>query len=316
MLKITRTPLRISFVGGGTDIQQFYERHGGAVVSMTVDKYIYVSLNRKFDNRIRLSYSRTENVVKASDLKHDIARVCLEGITGVEVTSVSDIPGAGSGLGSSSSFAVGLINAIRHMPSVYALAEVAYLAELSCGHGCGKQDHLAAAYGGLHFFKFLKSGHVEVEPITPPEGFQEQLMLFWTGKTRKAAPLLKKQSENISENGLAEYAALDMRDLAYKLRSDLIDGDIFTLGECLHNNWELKKKLAEGISNRRIDELYSLARSLGATGGKVCGAGGGGFLLLCADPSCHERIEKAIGLRRIPIKMSEEGSKVIYDSEA
>jgi len=241
--------------------------------------------------------------------------MCLEGITGVEVASVSDIPGAGSGLGSSSSFTVGLINAIWHMPSTSSLAEMAYLIESSCGHACGKQDHVAAAYGGLHFFKFLKNGHVEVEPICAPDNFTDQLMLFWTGKTRKATPLLKKPSVNISKDGLAEYAALDMRDLAYKLRSDLVSGDIFTLGECLHQNWELKKKLADGISNKWIDELYEKARSLGASGGKLCGAGGGGFLLLCAEPCYHERIEKAIGLRRVPIKMSEKGSEIIHDGE-
>ena len=321
---ISKTPFRISFCGGGTDLYSFYTRHGGAVVNMAIDKYIYLSVNPNFDGRIRMSYSRTENVENAEDLKHDLARGCLQllGIKGVEITSVSDIPGEGSGLGSSSSFTVGLLKALGEycghpFRSPQILAEQAYSIESCSGNGCGKQDHYAAAYGGLHFFKFLKSGHVEVEPLCFQNGedkdFHGQLMLFWTGKTRKASKILKQQSVNIV--GRAENVALDMRDLAYQLHENLLLGSVFTLGEMLHKNWELKKELVDGISSSDIDYIYSKARSLGATGGKLCGAGGGGLLLLCADPEIHPRIELALsleGLRRVPIAMSEKGSVVIY----
>lgn len=325
---ITRTPLRISFCGGSTDMPSFYERHGGAVVSAALNKYIYISVNKKFDDRIRLSYSRTENVDKPSELKHDLARACLEmydDMKGIEITSVSDIPGEGSGLGSSSSYAVGLLKALaqyRGKPfnSPHILAETAYMVELAAGHECGKQDHYAAAYGGLHFFKFLQNGKVEVEPICFQNGeekdFQDQLMLFWTGRTRRASNILKRQNENVSENGRAVNIACDMRDLAYQLRENLLLGSVFALGESLHKNWELKKQLVDGISDSSIDYLYAKARSLGATGGKLCGAGGGGFLLLCASPEFQPKIELAMsleGLRRVPIKISEKGSTMIYD---
>jgi len=323
---ITRTPLRISFCGGGTDMPSFYQRHGGAVVSLSIDQYLYVSVNKKFDGRIRLSYSRTENVDHPSELKHDLARACLElfNLKGVEITSVSDIPGEGSGLGSSSSFTVGLLKAISYYcekpySSPYILAETAYMVELSVGHPIGKQDAFAAAYGGLHFFKFNKDDHVEVEPICFQNGeeneFQNQLMLLWTGKTRKSSSILKQQSKNISKNGMSENAALDMRDLAYKLRENLLLGGIFTLGECLHNNWELKKELVEGISNNNIDDLYASARGLGASGGKICGAGGGGFLLLCAPIGKQPDIEFSLGLRRIPFRISKKGSTIIYGND-
>lgn len=305
----------------------FYQKHGGAVVSAALDKYIYISVNKKFDGRIRLSYSHTENVEKPSELKHELARACLEmyKLKGVEVTSVSDIPGEGSGLGSSSSYTVGLLKAVaryqgRPFHSPHLLAETSFMVEMAVGNNCGKQDHYAAAYGGLHFFKFLSNGHVEVEPICfqNEEGkdFQDQLMLFWTGKTRRASNILKRQSDNISENGRSVNIACDMRDLAYQLRENLLFGSVFALGESLHKNWELKKQLVDGISDSSIDYLYAKARSLGVTGGKLCGAGGGGFLLLCAAPEFQTKIELALsldGLRRVPIKISEKGSTMIYD---
>lgn len=314
---VTRTPLRISLVGGGTDLSSFYKRHGGAVISMAISKYIYISLNEKFDDRIRLSYSRTENVDKASQLKHDIARSCLEGITGVEVTSVSDIPGEGSGLGSSSSFTVGLVNAIKHMPSAHTLAEVAYLVELGCGHPVGKQDFYAAAYGGFAYYQFNRDGTVCVIPLLTPEQrkeIQKYFLLFWTGKTRKASKILKQQSVNVSENGNAEFAASDMRETATMMLRSLQAGDIAYTGAYLDANWELKKKLAPGITSPQIDEWYDLGMNAGATGGKLCGAGGGGFLLFFAEPKWHESIKRAVGLRHIPFKIEEKGSEVIYGS--
>lgn len=303
--------------GGGTDLPAFYQCHGGAVVSLAIDKYIYISINPHFDGGIRLSYSKTENVERPSQLKHDIVRTCLEGQNGLEITSVSDIPGEGSGLGSSSSFTVGLLNALKHIPGTCNLAEMAYLAEVRCGHGAGKQDHYAAAYGGMHLFKFNQNGSVCVEPLLDREerdDLQSKLMLFWTGKTRQASKILKQQAIAVGKDGPAEFAALDMRDIALELYRQLKYGNIDMVGYYLHENWELKKKLAPGISDPWIDDIYEKALEAGATGGKICGAGGGGFLLLFAQPEDQPTIEKTVGMRRIPFRIEEEGSKVIYGS--
>jgi D-glycero-alpha-D-manno-heptose-7-phosphate kinase len=186
---------------------------------------------------------------------------------------------------------------------------------MGCGHNCGKQDHYAAAYGGLHFFKFLKDGSVEVEPICLDDdmvAFEDQLMLFWTGRTRSANEILKKQSISLSISKYAENTAVEMRNMAYELHAALELGGIFTLGESLHRNWELKKSLSPGITESWIDELYAKARGAGASGGKICGAGGGGFLLVCSEKEHKKAIEAAVGLRRVQIFKAEEGSKVIY----
>lgn len=320
---ISRTPLRIGLVGGGTDLASFYERHGGACVSMAIDKFIYISVNPKFDGRIRMSYSKTENVSCISDLKHDLARECLKmfGVKGVEITSVSDIPGEGTGLGSSSAFVVGLLLALTHyvgkdVNSPKTLAEMAYMVELGCGHPCGKQDFYTAAYGGFHMFWFAMDGRVEVCPMEmsyeEQDEFSKHLLLFWTEKTRKASTILKKQIVNISENGLFEFAATDMRDLAVEYAEALNKERMSETGEFLMKNWELKKKLANGISGVELDYLIQVALDYGATGCKICGAGGGGFLLVFAEPEYHESIQKAVGLRAIPFTIFDKGSRIIY----
>lgn len=319
---ITRTPLRISFVGGGTDLPNYYEKHGGAVVSMAIDKYIYVCLNNKFDGRIRISYSKTENVDTVEEIKHDIVRACLEmfHLSGVEITSVSDIPSSGSGLGSSSSFTVGLINAIRAYNSIcrspHTLSEEAYMIECGLSHGVGKQDHYAASYGGLNFYVFEKSGNVQVLPICLEDDeeaeIMKRLMLFWTGKSRRASKILLQQSENFASDEESINIATYMRNLAYGLYDDLTNGRLYSLGQYLHENWELKKQLSDGITERWIDDIYNAAMTAGAEGGKICGAGGGGFLLICADPQFHKGIQEAIDLRRINFKLEKEGSKKIY----
>lgn len=305
----------------------FYNRHDGAVVSMALNKYIYISVNPKFDGKIRVSYSITENVSQADQVQHDLVRTCLHqmNIEGVEITSVSDIPGEGSGLGSSSSFTVGLLQALHaycgkpiHSPCL--LAEEAFNVELEAGHKVGKQDHYAAAYGGLHFFKFEKSGHVDVEPICLQEDekvFTDGLMLFWTGKTRKASAILNKQSRKFTDDKNAIENGIKMRDLAYRLRENLLMASVSSVGECLHENWLLKKELVDGISTPEIDEAYAVARGLGATGGKLCGAGGGGFFLLCASPFVQAKIISAMtiqfGMRSVPIGISKNGSEVIFN---
>lgn len=325
---ITRTPLRISLCGGGTDMPAFYSVHGGAVVSFTIDKYMYVSVNRKFDGRIRLSYSRTENVESPGQLKHDLARTCLQVFDehGLEITSVADIPGAGSGLGSSSAFTVGLLLALSELQakscgwSPKSLAEMAYIVEhWLCGHETGKQDQYAAAYGGFHFYEFCPNGHVRVMPFDLPEDemayLGDRLMLFWTGKTRKAAPILTQQSTHLAINQDHIETARIMRGLADQLRNDLCAHRLENIGVTLNSGWMLKKQLADGISNTWIDEIYHRALVAGAQGGKICGAGGGGFLLLWAEPNAQPEVERAVGLRRVPFRFEGNGSSVIYRGE-
>ena len=306
----------------------FYTKYGGAVISTTIDKYVYLSVNRKFDGRIRLSYSRTENVERPDQLKHDLARTCLQVFdeSGLEITSVADIPGAGSGLGSSSAFTVGLLLALSELRAESAgwspksLAEMAFIVEhWLCGHETGKQDQYAAAYGGFHFYEFCPNGHVRVEPIELEDEemayIWSRMMLFWTGKTRKAAPILAQQSTHLAINQDHIDNARIMQGLAVQLRDDLCAHKLENIGVTLNSCWMLKKQLADGISNTWIDEIYHRALTAGAQGGKICGAGGGGFLLLWADPHVQEDVEKAVGLRRVPFRFENSGSSVIYRGE-
>jgi len=304
----------------------FYLAHGGAVVSMTIDKYIYVSVNPKFDGRIRLSYSITEDVEKPEDLKHDVVREALRtmNLMGLEITSVSDIPGEGSGLGSSSSFAVGLLAALSEHTcgkwSPGTLAELAYIMESKlCNHSTGKQDQYAAAWGGLHLYEFHADGAVGVTPydLLDEEKCQimQNIMLLWIGNTRSSREILIQQGANLQYNHAAMGAAKEMKELAYQFHDALRRHDFDPLGELLHQNWELKKRLSSGITDEYIDAAYQRARAAGASGGKVCGAGGGGFLLLWARPEVQDEVERAVGWRRFPVRMEERGSTVIYKGE-
>lgn len=320
---ITRTPLRVSLVGGGTDMPAFYTLYGGAVISMAVDKYIYITVNPKFDGKIRVSYSVTENVTDPAMLKHDLVRAALELFTenGIEITSISDIPGEGSGLGSSSSFTVGLLLALSEKCggkwSPKTLAESAYLVENKfADHVTGKQDQYAAAFGGLKYYEFCKDGTVRVQPFDlldeEKDFILSRMLLFWTGRTRKASHILKEQSHNLKSH--LEYMEIGQAILetANNLQAQLALGHFDAIGEALHNNWHLKRRLAKGITDNVIDKYYQDAIHAGAKGGKICGAGGGGFFLFYAEPETHAAIEAAIGLRRVPIRLEERGSTVIY----
>jgi D-glycero-alpha-D-manno-heptose-7-phosphate kinase len=308
---ITRTPLRISLVGGGTDTPAFYEKNLGAVVSFAIDKYIYISVNEKFDGKFRVSYSKTENVEERENIEHPIVRNTLQQYnihTGLEIVSVADIPGGGTGLGSSSAFTVGLINAldwkIANTHRIHgALAEVAFQVERQSNPFIGKQDAYAAAFGGFNLFRF-KGNKVGYKPIEYPDEIQDWFLLLYTGITRPSDDLLKSQSKSLSAGGVVigrEMAAL---------------AEEFTLkniGEMLKQNWILKKEIHNGISSPQIDKWYWTALQNGAEGGKLCGAGGGGFLFFYAPPDAHERIIKATGLRRVDFRIEQEGSKVIYE---
>lgn len=319
---ITRTPLRISLVGGGTDMPAFYHRTPGAVVSFAIDKYIYVGVNEKFDGKLRVSYSRTENVNHPVELKHDIIREALlaYGIYSGEIVTIADIPGEGSGLGSSSALAVGLTLALCKLtggncnqhPSVYA--EHAYHIERErCLHAIGKQDHFAAAYGDMHFFQFNQDESVTSKLINlNPDQLHElenRFVLLWTGKTRSAKDILTQQEKNFEE-GIS--TAEEMRDMAISLQGEICRGDFSNIGAYLHDNWMRKKDLAHGISNAWLDEIYEKAIFAGAQGGKVCGAGGGGFFLFYGPFGLAQTLEQATGLKHVPFKIEAEGSKIIY----
>ena len=324
---ITRTPLRISFAGGGSDFPAVYERGSGAVVATAIDKYMYITVNRKFDDKIRASYSTTEMVDRVDDLKHELIREALRttGISGgIEITSISDIPSRGTGLGSSSTYTVGLLHALhafagRHV-GAKRLAEEACEIELGrLGKPIGKQDQYIAAYGGLQFIRFEPDG-VLVEPLLPGgefrRGLEAHLLLLYTGFTRRADSILAEQQRNFEDGAAALSDAARLRDLALDLRAAILDRRLDTVGEILDAGWKIKRGLASGISSPQIDEWYDRARAAGAVGGKVVGAGGGGFLLLFAAPRDHARIvERMPELRRIPIHLEPFGSRIIYVEE-
>jgi D-glycero-alpha-D-manno-heptose-7-phosphate kinase len=322
---ITRTPLRVSFAGGGTDLSVFYNRERGAVLSTAINKYIYITVNRKFDNKVRASYSVTEMVDHASDLKHELIREALK-VTGVEggieITSISDVPSRGTGLGSSSSYTVGLLNALYAFTGKLANAEKlaveACRIEIEiCGKPIGKQDQYIAAYGGIQFIQFNQDETVFVDPVPCEQGLRERLqknlLMLYTGVTRSANDVLIEQNRNTEQNRTTMEDLLKMRNLADQLKDCLCSGKLDGFGETLHAGWILKKGLATGISNPEIDTWYDVARSCGAIGGKLLGAGGGGFLLLYAHPECHVEICHALPkLRPMPVRFEPQGSKIIF----
>lgn len=320
---ISRTPFRISFAGGGTDLSAFYSNKPGAVVSTAIDKYMYVTVNKYFDDSIILKYSQTELVQKVAQIKHPILRECLKKVgidKGVEITSMADVVG-GTGLGSSSSFTVGVLHALYAFKGEFKNAE--QLAQEACEieikrlkEPIGKQDQYIGAYGGFQSFIFMPDESVRVDPIIFPgttrARLHERLILLYTGVTRKAGPVLRKAR--------AQFAAKDsamtrLRDLAQETRDALRAGHVEVVGEALKEGWELKKSLSSGISNPAIDKAYATALKAGAVGGKILGAGGGGFLLLYAAPAKRKQVLSALsGWREIPFKFEPEGSKIIYVS--
>ncbi|MBR2215097.1 MAG: hypothetical protein IJ849_04990 [Selenomonadaceae bacterium] len=318
---ITKTPLRVSFVGGGTDLASYYQNGHGGVVSTAINKYIYITINKRFDDTLRLSYSKTEIVNEPEELKHDIARACLDmvGITGgVEITSIADIP-SGTGLGSSSSFTVGLLNAlytyVGERVSAHELAAKACEVEIDIlHHPIGKQDQYAAAFGGLNYFMFNQDGTVIREKINLPESgwrdIDRKLMMFYTGIRRDANEILQEQGERTKEKlDVLNYMrdqAKDMHDLLVK------DGFTESFAFMLDEAWQKKKSVTDSISNQDIDDYYEKALKAGAKGGKLLGAGGGGFILLYCDEAYQENVRQALGLRELDFRLSPHGSRVVY----
>ncbi len=303
----------------------FYRKFGGAVVSTAINKFVYVTVNQKFDDRIRLSYSKTEDAKSAEKIKHPLVREALKmlGIRGgVEITSIADIPAKGTGLGSSSSFTVGLLNALHAFANRYASAEK--LAEESCtieiercGEPIGKQDQYAAAFGGFNLIQFNPDDSVSVEPIICKretiQKLQENLIVFYTGITRSASALLKTQSATVATDKVKQKAMKRMVELAHVLKAELQKNNLDAFGEIIHENWELKRSLTSGVSNRMIDDWYARARKAGAVGGKLLGAGSGGFLMFYAPRDRHEEIERVLtNSRRTNLHFETQGSKIIF----
>ncbi len=320
---ITQTPLRISFAGGGTDFKDFYSQDYGSVVSTAIDKYVYVIVKERFDHYIRVGYTRTEMVESIDDLQHELVREALRivGIDkGIEIATMADVPSEGSGLGSSSTVTVGVLNALYAYKGESVTAE--RLAREAChieidilGKPIGKQDQYIAAYGGLRHFKFYPDEEVEVSSIPLDESakqrLNESLLLFYTGVTRKSEDVLTEQKRNIAR----KMAILtEMRDQADELARLLKLGAIASLGQTLRENWNRKRQLASSISNPHIDQLVEAAISAGAIGCKVTGAGGGGFFLVCVPPENRAAVRKKLGhLRELPISLARDGSKVIFN---
>lgn len=321
---ITRTPFRISFVGGGTDLPEFYHLEPGAVVSTAINKYMYVMVNQRFTDAIRVSYySKTEIVDSVDEIRHPLVREALKlvGITkGIEIASIADVH-AGAGLGSSGSFTVGLLNALYAYKGVLKSAED--LAREAChieidilGEPIGKQDQYIAAYGGLRYIQFNPDDTVFTEPIIWSSENKEELMrnllLLYTGDVREASSILREQKEKTRQGD--KMASLQkLRDMALELKERLDNNaplDIF--GAILHQGWMLKKQLASNISSEKIDEYYEKALSAGALGGKVVGAGGGGFLLLYCPEERQTQVREALGLQELEFSFEPEGSKIIY----
>ena len=319
---VSKTPFRISFFGGGSDLPSYYMQEEGCVISTSIDKYLYITTSKKFDQSIRLSYSVTENVSEAKHLQHDIVRNILEVFkvkTGIEITSVSDLPSNGTGMGSSSAFAVGLINALFKYtdcskPNSEALALMACAVEIDmCEKTIGKQDQFACAYGGFNEFIFKKNS-VIANPIKISLGVKEELeesiLLLYTNTSRLANDILKEQSQNTESNLTTMNNLKEMVKLAHIFKDNVINHKLENVGEMLDYSWQLKKNLTSNISNSELDELYEYCKKLGAKGGKILGAGGGGFMLIYADPKSQEKIKQE--LRRYKpfnVKIATEGSK-------
>jgi D-glycero-alpha-D-manno-heptose-7-phosphate kinase len=322
---VSRTPLRVSFFGGGSDLPAYYRRHGGAVLSTAIDKSVYVTVSRKFDDAVRVSYSRTEEVAHAAQVEHPLVREALAhlGIEGgVEITSVADIPAKGTGLGSSSSFTVGLLNALHAHLGQDATAEL--LARESChieldrcGEPIGKQDQYAAAFGGFNFIRFNPDDTVEVRKAAcAPQvlsNLQDQLLFFYTGVTRSASALLQEQSAQVAAPGARSDDTAELVRLAQTAYEGLCAGDITSFGPLLHEAWRIKRTINSGVTSSLIDDAYDAAMAAGALGGKILGAGGGGFLMFLAPPERHGAIRKALAsLRETPFRFAPQGSSIIF----
>lgn len=324
---ISRTPFRISFLGGGTDLPSFYQEEEGAVLSTTIDKYMYITVNDRFDDTYRLAYSKTEICKTVEEIEHPIFSTILKryagfskeknGGRGLELLSMADIP-SGTGLGSSSSFTVGLLHAMKahvgEFQSAENLAQEASEIEIEeLKEPIGKQDQYAAAFGGLSYIRFQPSGKVSVEPVICNEkskqDLEQSIMLFYTGITRSASKILIEQTGDSKRE-----IKRQMKQLATRMKQALEKNDrIEIIAELLHEGWQLKKSLSNSVSDAKINEWYERARTAGAWSGKLLGAGGGGFLMLLCHPEMQTQVRAELKeLRELKVRFDTWGSKIIF----
>jgi D-glycero-alpha-D-manno-heptose-7-phosphate kinase len=317
---ISRTPFRVSFAGGLSDIKDYYKHNYGAVTSTTIDKYMYITINKKFDEKIRVSYSQTEIVDKVEDIKHPLVRESLKMTQlkgGIEITSIADVP-SGTGLGSSSSFTVGLLNALYAFKGEYKGAKE--LAKEACQieidilkEPIGKQDQYASAYGGLNNIRFNKDESVFVNPIIckkqTKEKLNQNLLMFYIGGKRKASEILSESKKNMEYH--RKYVD-EIRRLSEDIATSLQKNNLENFGELLHKGWTFKKKTGK-VSNKKIDEIYNRAIKAGAIGGKLLGAGSKGFLLIYCESKNQEKLRKKLyDLKELNFNLEPQGSKIIY----
>lgn len=322
---IARAPFRVSFCGGGSDIPSFYEKYGGCVLSTTIRKYVYLTINKAFNkNSITLKYSQTEVVDDPSKIQHRIFRQTLKdfGTKGIEITSMADIP-AGTGLGSSSSFTVALLKLLyaynEQSVSAYKVAKEACDIEINqLGNPIGKQDQFAAAFGGLRYYEFQPDGFVKVEPIIMRREsyrhLEESIMMFYTGYVRDANKILSEQTKNLATAEDKIKGTLRLCELTRQLKREFESNNVDALGPILVESWEIKRSLANGITNPTIDKYYAKGIAAGATGGKLLGAGGGGFLLFFVpDPSKRQAVREALrDLVEMPVELDQSGVSIVF----
>ena len=320
---ISQTPLRISFVGGGTDLKSFYKSEDGMVISSAIDKYIYVIVKERFDEKIYINYSVKEIVSDVSEIKHQLVREAMKKVgvdRGVEITTLADVPSEGSGLGSSSSVTVGLLNSLYHYAgrqvTLEQIAAEACEIEIDiCKKPIGKQDQYIAACGGLNKITFHQDETVSVSRLpvfnTNLLILGSRLLLFYTNKTRKADAILIKQKKSTDAK---REVLREMRDFVPKLEKHLTNFRFNQLGRLLNENWLLKKSLVDTISNSEINDMYDKAMGAGALGGKICGAGGGGFLLMYVPKDKQDKVRSALSeYRELPFMLDSYGSRIIFN---
>jgi D-glycero-alpha-D-manno-heptose-7-phosphate kinase len=323
---ISQTPLRIGLLGGGTDLPGYYREHGGRVLNCALDKYVYVIVKQRFDDAIYVNYSKKEIVSRVDDLEHELVREAMHMagvVNGVEITTLADIPsGGGSGLGSSSAVTVGLLQALfayqGRQVSAEELAERACTIEIErCRKPIGKQDQYIAALGGIRDIRFGPGDEVVAQELglsaAERRALQQQIMLFYTGVTRSADSILVEQRANIEST----RPQLDLlRDLAGFAAERLRNGDVDAIGPAMRESWEAKRKLAPGVSNEDVDAAVSRALDAGASGAKLTGAGGGGFLLVICPPEHQRPVRESLnGMRELPVKLDRLGSRIVLNMQ-
>jgi D-glycero-alpha-D-manno-heptose-7-phosphate kinase len=322
---ITRSPLRISLGGGGTDLPSYYRRHSGFLIAAAIDKYVYITLHQTFVSDLIVKYSKLERVTGAAEVQHPIVReaLCLTGVEGpyLELTSMADIP-AGTGLGSSGSFTTALLKALhtykKDLVHPRELAEQACHIELDLlGEPIGKQDQYIAAYGGLTCFQFMPNDHVEARPLKIDTetlyNLEDNLLLFFTGYSRSASSILKEQDDRSRQSDQSMIDNLHfIKELGYQSKDALESGDLRRFGELMNVHWEHKQRRSGNMSNDDINRWYALAMEHGALGGKLIGAGGGGFLMFYAEDKTRLRHAMAqTGMREVRFRFDFEGTKVV-----